>query len=129
MKLNRVVFSKLEYEWLAANVSRTKVILEKASQADPKIKERVTYKILAAVESLFVIATGDPREKFEVMLSRKQKQSLGNLVMTTMLILRDRIIPAYKERISQNPANDLTPYLEDVKIKVSILKELHKKLQ
>jgi hypothetical protein len=121
LKLNRVVFNKPEAEWLTRNIIRTKQILEASSQKDPKVLERVTYKTLKAIsESTQHRPLEDGSHEF--ILTRKQKQIVSSLVFQTLMVLTEKIIPEYTRR-------GLTEYLNDAKIKASILKGMCHKLK
>lgn len=119
--LVRVSLTQKEAKWLTRNVVKTRQILENASKKDPEILERKTYKTLTAIESA-VTGLSAEAEQVDVMLSRKQKKTVGTLVLQTMLVLEEKIIPEYTKR-------NLTEYLEDAKIKAQLLKSLYRKLR
>jgi hypothetical protein len=121
VKTDRVQFTKPEAEWLARNIKKTMTILEASAKKDPKVLERVTYKTLKNIsEKAPNKALEDGGHEF--IFTRKQKQSLQLLVLQTLTVLNDKIIPEYQRR-------GLTEYLQDAKMKSEILSGMYRKLK
>ncbi len=126
--MNRVVLSKEEGQWLTRNIIKTKMILEAASQKDPGILERNTYRTLAALakkakeaEGVLVALKEEPFE-LEMFFSQKQKVVLKDLIEKTHLALTETILPEYEKR-------GLVDYAEDTTRKLALLKSLERKLK
>ncbi len=123
MKIDRVELDNKEATWLVRNVTRTLVMLEAAALKDPKVRERQTYKTLKAIEDN-VVAIDLKEETANVVMPRKQKKVVKDMLQLTLLNIQDRIIPEYTRR-----GTEYKSYLDDATSKAEILRGMLRKFR
>ncbi len=98
--MNKVTLTAEEAQWFSRNVLKMITTLEAQGKNDPKILERATYKTLNSLQDTAEEAKTLVGEGFlvELMLSRKQKLIVKELILSVNKTLTDRIIPEYKRR-------------------------------
>lgn len=122
--MNRVQFTKDEAGWFSRNVLKMKQLMEVAASKDAKILDRTTYKALASMTEQAEIAGKADTEVIDVMLNRKQKLVLKELVQSVRNTLVSKVIPEYERR-----GIDHSVYLERAKIKSEQLGTIIRKLK
>lgn len=128
--MSQVVLNKEEARWVSRNVSKTLTILEAASQKDPKILERRTYKLLnemrpkaaALGEALDLSPDNSSGGTLTIDLTTGQKTALTALVDATIKSLTEMVLPKYVER------NQLD-YAAATRIKIDLIREMRRKLR
>lgn len=96
--MNRVSLNKDEAQWFSRNVLKMIALLESAEVKDKEILSRTTYKTLNSMREQAQAAGTEDQAGVELMLSRKQKQVVRELLQSVNKALVERILPEYKRR-------------------------------
>ena len=123
--MNRVVLSKADGEWFYRNILKTMTVFEAASKSDPEIKKRTTYRLLKSLKpkALEVQAASEAgAESHTLMLSKKQKRGVQDMIDATFNLLSGRITTEYERRGRADK-------LEEIKVKTDNLKAMSRKFK
>lgn len=130
MKIDRVTLTKEEAGWFSRNVIKMKQLLEASESKNKGVTGRTTYKALASMEekateikSILEAAPEDPYE-IDLILSRKQKMVIKELVSSVHKTLTTRVIPEYERRGESHK-----DYLTNAKDKAVKLETLMRKFK
>lgn len=133
MKVERVSFTQEEAQWFARNVVRAKRLLEVSSRKDKGVLERTTYKSLAAMARKAEAVATTETEIVDVLLPRKQKIVLRDLIGSVLKTLITHVIPEYERRTTEasdaDAVLDYPGYLEKAKSKAIRLEKMARKLK
>lgn len=96
--MNKVTLTKEEAQWFSRNVLKMISLLEAQGQRDADILRRTTYKTLSAMKAQAELAAVDEAEKTDLILTRKQKLMVKELIQSVNKTLVERILPEYAKR-------------------------------
>ncbi len=99
--MNKVTLTREEAQWFSRNVLKMIALLEAQGKKDPTILERTTYRTLKACENEATAASlveKLPLTSINVLLNRKQKLIVKELILSVNKTLTDRILPEYARR-------------------------------
>lgn len=130
MKIDRVQFTKDEAGWFARNVARSLQILEAKALKEPKTRERTTFKVLASMAKTvtdvidILNQEGGAAEPIDLILKRKQKLVVRQMVSDMAKGLRAHTIPQYEK-----DPEKFKDYLVNAKAKAELLEAMERKLR
>lgn len=122
--MDRVRFTKEEVQWFARNIKKMTELLETASRKDKGILERSTYKSLLAMVPKADQALTENQEETDIMLTRKQRLVLRELISSVGKTLTERVIPEYQRRGESHKE-----YLTNAQNKAEKLSKMVRKLR
>ncbi len=122
--MNRVSLNKHEAEWFSRNVFKMTQLLEVSARKDAGVLGRATYKTLKSMLPIAEKATKTESEQVDVMLTRKQKLILRDLIGSVNKTLIEKVIPEYKRRGESHSG-----YLLNAEKKAEALKIFERKLK
>lgn len=128
--MNRVSLSKAEARWFSKNVLSTLRILEAASKKDPEILNRTTYKTLNSLRDratemqTILTQLSDDSYEVDLILGRKHKLIIGEMIAKTIKSLTEVILPEYTRR-----GEKYDSYRLDTEEKIKLLKTFIRKFR
>lgn len=120
--MNRVRFTSEEYDWVYRNTEKALENLERRSARDPEITNRMTYKGLKILKKNLDNSIKQKDGQFDVVISRKVKRILDEIVTAMIFQLEAFTIPTYQKK-------GMGEYEGAAKTKVEKLKQISRKLQ
>ncbi len=126
MKLQRVRFNREEAAWYSRNVIKSKELLEEKAKRDPAIVERLTYKLVSKMQEQALktfVALAGSAEEYDVMLKRKERMILREMVQKMHDGLKQATIPKYERD------GDKAEYLARAIEKAKLLNGMARKLK
>lgn len=130
--MDRVSFTLPEARFFSKSIPRLKKVLEAAATKDAGVLERSTYKTLNAMTEKAIEAGQAEAEPVPVMLNRKQRLIVRDLIRSVLRNLVTQVIPEYERRAAGTgdvDVNNYAAYLESSKQKVEILEKMARKLK
>ncbi len=127
MKIGRVSLTKDEAQWFSRNILKMTEVLEGSARKDKGILERGTYKLLKSMNEIATaLANPHPEAgdaKVEIILSRKQKLCVRELIGSVYKTLVNGVIPKYKEQAGRDE------YLQRAEDKAKALESMMRKFK
>lgn len=122
--MDRVSLTKYEAEWIFRNVLKMTKLMETAATKDPKVLVRTTYKTLKSIIPKIGTSVEVSEEATDIILNRKQRLVLRDLVQSVHKTLTERVIPEYERRGASHKE-----YLDSAHTKATILHTMARKLK